>query len=190
MRLTPWTAIEPFLDGVAKDLGRSVDPDAAAVAFVLDAADDSDTVDVPLDVVAAERLARPERRLDVDARAADEAAERGARERLGHRVEREASRAHRDDGQADAVDRHRVAERGQRCGLRRLDLEPDAVARPADRRRNANLPDDAREHGSKATEAPSRRHAARPTPNRAHTRTVRTPPTRGLVPPKTLAGQV
>ena len=147
----------PFLDGVAKDVGRSVDPDPAAVAFVLDAADDSDTVDVPLDVVAAERLARSECRLDVDGRAADEAAERGARKRLGHRVEREASRAHRDDGQADAVDRHGIAERGQRCGIRRVDLQPDAVVRPADRRRNANLSDDAREHGSKATEEPSRR---------------------------------
>ena len=48
-----------LLDGVAKHVRRRVDPDAAAVALVLDAADDADTVDVPLDVVAAERLARP-----------------------------------------------------------------------------------------------------------------------------------
>ena len=117
-----------LLDGVAEDLRRRVDPDAATVALVLDAADDADAVDVPLDVVAAERLARTERRLDVDARARGEAAERGARERLGHRVEGDPAAVERDRGQAAAVDRDRVADRGRRRRLRRLDLEPDPVA--------------------------------------------------------------
>ena len=52
-------------------------------------ADAADAVDVALDDMAAERLAGPQRRLDVDAVARPEAAERRARERLRDGVEGE-----------------------------------------------------------------------------------------------------
>ena len=118
-----------LLDDVAEELGRSVEPDAAAVAFGLDAADGADAVDVALDVVAAERLAGAQRRLEVDAR---------SRRRAGRATCARASRAprrtrasrRRDDRQADAVDRDRVAERGP---TRRRDLSrPSATRRRAD----------------------------------------------------------
>ena len=82
----------------------------------------ADAVDVPLDVVAAERVAGAQRGLQVDARA-----ERlHAGERLRDDVEREPPAAVLDDGQADAVDRDRVAELRRQ---RRLDDEPAVVER-------------------------------------------------------------
>ena len=136
-----------LLDDVAEELGRRVEPDAAAVALGLDAADGADAVDVPLDVVAAERLAGPERRLDVDARARREAAERGARERLGHGVEaRSAPSPTGDRGQAAAADRDRVADGRAARRLGRLDLEPHPVAARLERGDAADLAHDPREH--------------------------------------------
>ena len=95
----------------------------------------ADPVDVPLDVVAAERLAGPERRLDVDAGAGREAAERRARERLGHGVEGDAPVGDRDRGQAAAADRDGVADRVAGSRLGRLDLEPQRRAVAAETRR-------------------------------------------------------
>ncbi len=56
-----------LLDAVAQQLGRALDPDAAPVALRLDRGDAADAVDVALHLVAAERIAGTERRLDVDA---------------------------------------------------------------------------------------------------------------------------
>ena len=68
---------------------RARRPQARAVALRLEPRDAADAVDVALDVVAAERLAGPERRLEVDLGAGLERAERRARERLRDGVERE-----------------------------------------------------------------------------------------------------
>ena len=90
-----------LLDHVAEELGRRVEPDARPVDVVgLDAAHRPDRVDVALDVVAAERLAGTQRGLDVDARPGRKTPERGARERLGHDVERDPAVRDRDGGEA------------------------------------------------------------------------------------------
>ena len=101
-----------LLDHVPHQLGRRVDPDPPAVSLRLDGPDLADAVDVTLDVVAAERLAGPERGLDVDPRPRLEGLQRGARERLGDGVEGEAPVAALDHRQADAAQSDRVAEPG------------------------------------------------------------------------------
>ena len=58
-----------------------------ALALRLDRPHRADPVDVALDDVAAHRVAGPERRLEVDARAVDELPERRAGQRLGHGME-------------------------------------------------------------------------------------------------------
>ena len=57
-----------LLDAVAQQLERRLDPHAHAVALGRDRGDRADAVDVALHLVAAERIAGTERRLDVDAR--------------------------------------------------------------------------------------------------------------------------
>src|SRR5205823_1845868 len=114
-----------LLDDVAEKLGRRVDPEAASVALGRGGADGAAAVDVPLHVVPAERLARAERRLDVDARAGLEPRERGARERLGNGVEGDAAAVHGDCRQAAAVDSDGIADGEAGGRRRRLDLEPD-----------------------------------------------------------------
>ena len=82
---TPSTRDRALLDAVAEQLRGRLDPHARAVALRLDRRDRADAVDVALDVVAAERIAGAQRRLEVDA-----VAERlHAGERLRHDVERE-----------------------------------------------------------------------------------------------------
>ena len=103
---TPSTVIEPFSTQIAQQLGRRLDPDADAVALRLDRDDTADTVDVTLHLVAAERIAGAERRLDVDVTGRTASRARASR----HDVEREPSAAVLDHGQADAVDRDRVAD--------------------------------------------------------------------------------
>ena len=71
----------------------------------------ADAVDVALDDVAAERVARAERRLDVHLVARGEATERRAVERLGDDVEGERAVLPAGDGEADAGDRDRIADR-------------------------------------------------------------------------------
>src|SRR5919197_1798079 len=102
---------------------------------------------MPLDDVAAERLAGPERRFEVDRGAGGEGAERGAGERFRHRVEREAIVVDLDDGQAAALDGDRVADRDLRRGARRPDAEADAVRAALDGGDTAALADDPGEHG-------------------------------------------
>ena len=76
-----------LLDAIAKELLGRLDRQPHAVALGLERADPADAVDMALDVVSAERLARPERGLEIDGGARDEPAERRARERFRHRVE-------------------------------------------------------------------------------------------------------
>src|SRR5438270_2654640 len=96
-------------DAVAEELERRLDVEADTVALGIGAGDASDAVDVPLDVVAAERLTGLERRLDVHLGAGFERRERAAAERLGDGVEGDAPVGHVGRGQAAAVDRDGVA---------------------------------------------------------------------------------
>ena len=109
-----------LLDAVAEQLGRRLDPDANAVRCRLDRGNRSGAVDVALHLVASERIARPERRLDVDA----VAKRLDARQRLGHDVERERPGRRLDDRQADTVDRDRVADLGRSRRTRRRASRP------------------------------------------------------------------
>jgi len=102
-----------LLDAVAEHVRRRVDPDR-----LRNAADVADAVDVALDDVAAERLPRAERRLDVDAVVRCERAQRRPAQRLADDVERKPVAVVLDDGQADAVDRDRTRPR------RRSSAEP------------------------------------------------------------------
>src|SRR5206468_12878204 len=92
----------------------------------------SDAVDVALDDVAAHAIAHAERALEVDTRPGGHAAERGAAQRLGRNVDREAPVAPRGDGEAGAVHGDALAEREAGEGPRRGDGETrSAAARPA-----------------------------------------------------------
>ena len=144
----------------------------APLAFGLDAPDGADAVDVALDVVAAERLAGAQRRLEVDARPGSRAAERGARERLGHRVERERARRR---------PRRRSGRRRRSRPSRRAPPRAQSRARrsragpPRDTR--ATVPDLADEPGEhRLTLAVSRRRrASRPSRGRATSSWPRSP---------------
>ena len=74
----------PLRDAVPQDFGWCLDEDAQALAFRLDRLDDADGVDMALDVVPAQLLAGPQRRLDVDPGLRREAAESRAADRLGN----------------------------------------------------------------------------------------------------------
>src|SRR6185437_11633180 len=97
----------PLFDAVAEHVVRGSDRDSPAVSLRLDAADATDAVHVPLNVVTAERLTGQERGLEVDL--GPECLRTS--QRLGHDVERELPVRVVRDGQADAVDRDRVADR-------------------------------------------------------------------------------
>ena len=125
-----------LLDAVAEHIRGSLDPHTPAVPLRLDRPHAADAVDVPLHVVAAERLTRPHRGLDVHL--GTEAL--GARLRLRHDVEREPPVPVGDDGQADAVERHRVPDP-------RLDGRLDHEPRLVKRRDARPLPNDSGEHG-------------------------------------------
>src|SRR5439155_8244521 len=86
-----------LLDAVAEELGRRVDPDRLAAR-----AHAAEAVDVTLHEVAAERLARTERRLEGDAVARLQRTECRARKRIVDAVERALRSA--DRRPADAVD--------------------------------------------------------------------------------------
>src|SRR5437762_8054432 len=124
-----------LIDAVAKDVGRRVDRDAAAVAFGLDGADATGPVDMPLHVMPAERIAGPQGGLQVDL--GPELL--GACERFGHYVEGERAVGSIGHRQADAVDSDGVANGGIERGR---DDEPATVER-LDLRALAN---DAGEH--------------------------------------------
>ena len=123
MSETPSTVIEPFSHAVAQDLGRRLDPDAS----VVDRGDPPDRVDVPLDEVPAEWVARAGCSLEVDLVLGREPAEGRSVERLGDGGHREAPVRDRGRGQARAADRDRVADAELRGGRRSVDLEPQAL---------------------------------------------------------------
>jgi len=106
-----------LFDAVAQDVLGRVDPDALPVALGLDRADVPEPSTWPCTTLAAERLAGAERRLDVDVVARREATEGRAAQGLRDGVERKLLVLDRDDGEAHAADRHRVAEGDARGGL-------------------------------------------------------------------------
>src|SRR5256886_1140555 len=142
-----------LLDAVAEELGRRLHEQADAVAFGVRALHAPDAVDVALDVVAAERLAGPERRLDVHLGAGIERGEGAPPDRLGHGVEGDAPVGHVGRGQAAAVDRDGVADARSGGRLGRLDLEPDSLGPAVPAHDAAALSDDPGEHAAKATPA-------------------------------------
>ncbi len=76
-----------LLDDVAQQVSRAgADPDEAREALVAARLDRADAVDVALDHVAAEPVARAQRQLDVHRVALAERPERGAAQGLGHHV--------------------------------------------------------------------------------------------------------
>src|SRR5947207_8196791 len=101
-----------------------------------------------LDVVAAERLAGAQRRLEVDAGARLEAAEGRPRQRLQDGVEAQTAVEHLDDGQTAAADGDGVADGGAARGRRRLDVDPDALDAAGDGGDPPTLAHDSREHES------------------------------------------
>jgi hypothetical protein len=102
--------------------------------------------------VASEGLSSSERGLDVDLVALGQAREVRAVEGLADGVEGEAAVLDLDHGQAEAVERHGVAGLSACGGLRRLDLDAEAVPVALDSGNPASFAHDAREHASKATE--------------------------------------
>src|SRR3954463_12965278 len=89
-----------FFDAVAQDLWRRLDRQPATVALGLDRRHLPDPVDMPLDVMAAERVSGSEGGLEIHLGAEGLRARKG----LGHHIEgKRAVRALRD-GEADPVD--------------------------------------------------------------------------------------
>src|SRR5581483_11084812 len=136
-----------------------VDPDAAPLSLAFDGADLAEAVDVPLHVVTPQRLAGAERGLEVDARAGDEPAERGAGERLRNGVENERAVDHRDGGQTAAVDGDGIADRSHLCERRSLELEPQPAVATLRGDDPPHLAHDPCEHAAQAIPA---RFAPRP----------------------------
>src|SRR4051794_36211836 len=117
-----------LLDDVAQQRRLGVDDDDAREALLAHLAHHAEPVDVALHDVAAQPVGGTQRELEVDGAVGLERSERGAPQRLVHHVgAEELAAAQADDGQADAVDRDRVA-LAQLAGQRRGDAEPHAVA--------------------------------------------------------------
>ena len=125
-----------LLDHVAEELGRRVDPDARPSPSRLDARTAPTAVDVALDVVAAERLAGPQRRLEVDARPGREARRarcaRASRARRRRRCGRPSIATAVRQTPLDRRPSRRSAIAARRLG--RLDLEPERRRRRPARR--------------------------------------------------------
>src|SRR5438128_186830 len=141
-----------LLDAVAEELGRRLDAQADAPALGICGGHAADAVHVALDVVAPERLAGLERRLDVHLGAGIERAERASPDRLGHGVEGDAPVGHVRRGQAAAVDRDGVARAraGGRSG--RLDYELRTLGPTVPAQDPTPLSHDPGEHTAKATQ--------------------------------------
>ena len=105
----------------------------------------TDAVDVTLDDVSAEPVLRAQRQLEVHAGAVGEAPERGALERLVHRLCAEATIADIDGGETYAVDGDRVA-LGQTQSERALDPQRRTGVVAVERRDRAEVGDQSREH--------------------------------------------
>src|SRR5439155_2819572 len=127
-------------DQITEQRRLDIDPDALPIAFGVDRADAPGGVHVTLHVVTAERLTRPECRLEVDL-----APERlRADQRLDHDVEGEPAVPRLHDSETDPVDGDRVADCRRDPALH--DEPPAAELGDA-----ATLSHDAGEHLSKAT---------------------------------------
>ena len=86
VRLTPSTVIDPFARGRAPTLGGAEISSSSAVPFSRRATTTPDAVDVPRHQVTAQRVAEPQRTLEVNARAHAPRAERREHQRLGAEV--------------------------------------------------------------------------------------------------------
>ena len=115
VRLTPLSAIEPFLGHETRKPGREDERHGEGVPHASKRRKPADAVDVPGDEVTAKTVASSERPLQVDVGPYVEGAQSGPCQRLGRRIDGETVGQDLDDGQADAVDRNRLPE-GQRVG--------------------------------------------------------------------------
>ena len=112
-----------LLDAVAEHLRRRFDEDAQPFSFGLDRLHATHGVDMALDVVAAERIARPHGRLDVHGIARREMPERRASERLGNGVQRDPRAIDGFGSEADAAYRDRASDAELGGRVRGLDDE-------------------------------------------------------------------
>ena len=148
---TPETVIEPFSTQYRSTSGDASNGHARPVALGLDRAHGADPVDVALDDVAAERLARPERGLDVDRVAHAEPSEGRPAQRLGDGVEADRLVVDGLGREAHAVDRDRVADPGRGGRDGRVDPQRDAVLVAVGADDAAQLAHDPGEHPIEAT---------------------------------------
>ena len=93
-----------------------------------------------------ERVAGPQRRLEVDLVAFGQIPERGAGDALRDRRHRETAVLHRGGRQAAAVDVNRVPDRGESRSLGSFDLDVQAALAAPERHDAAALAHDAGEH--------------------------------------------
>ena len=135
-----------LVDEVLRELGRQGDLDDLPVLGGLASYDVADAVDVALHDVTAEALLGGDGSLEVDPVAGVDLVERRLVERLLHHVGGPGTALDRDDGQAAAVDRDRVAEAGAVEHGVGGDGETDRVGEVVDRGDGAELLDDAGEH--------------------------------------------
>ena len=137
-----------LLDQVARQARRHLDPHPLPPVTRLAQRHGADAVDVALHDVAAEPAVRRHRPLQVDPVAGHETAERAARQRLGHHVDREPSarRGLVGDGEADPVDRDRRAVHGVGGDQRPLHDEPRRPALALEPHHGAELLHDPGEH--------------------------------------------
>src|SRR3954470_8530795 len=134
-----------LLDRVAQHLRRRLHRQHAREAVLAHRGDDADPVDVALDDVTTEAVARAQCQLEVDAGPRLELAQRGAAQRLVHHVGAEARPAQPDRRQAHTVDRHRVA-LADLARQRRLEAQPRAVGGAVDRGDRAQVRHETSEH--------------------------------------------
>jgi hypothetical protein len=113
------------VDDVAQKLRLGLHADARGKSVGHHLGDRPDGVDVALHEVPAEAVAGSQGKLEIDAGAGLQVAQRGAIQGLVHHLGPECVRGDLGGGQAHAVDRHRVAlgELPRQVGL---DLEHDA----------------------------------------------------------------
>ena len=115
VRLTPSTAIDPLGTSSGVQAGSSVKARNSHSPSCRRSRRIGRGVDVPLDEMAAQAVADPERPLEVDAVAGSLVAQVGAEQGLRPRLDLEPLALGGHDGQAAAVDRHALADR-QRLG--------------------------------------------------------------------------
>src|SRR5690606_9626804 len=132
----------------AGERGRHGNDEALRAARGLERYDLADAVDVPRDDMPVERIAGLERRLEIDACADGETAERGHRQRLAGDIRGEAPGRDLDRRETHAVDRDAAAERERADrGIAELDDEALIAAEIRARGHAAATFHQPREHG-------------------------------------------